>query len=49
MGQGIRNSESLQSGMGARSLSHEIAQFDGIRKLDVLFLVDTTERFFLSF
>ena len=48
MDRGIRNSESLQerSAMGAPSLSHEIAQFDGIGKLDVLFLVDTTERFF---
>ena len=32
--------------MGARSLSHEIAQFGGIGKLDVLFLVDSTEHFF---
>ena len=32
--------------MGAPSLSHEIAQFDKIRKLDVLVLVDSTEHFF---
>ena len=37
-----------ESAMGARSLPHEIAQFDGIGKLDVLFLVDTTEHFFFS-
>ena len=49
MGWGIRNSESLQERKRngpVRSLSHEIAQFDGIGKLDVLFLVDTTEHFF---
>ena len=48
-GSEILNLSKEESAMGARSLSHEIAQFDGIRKLDVLFLVDTTERFFLSF
>ena len=45
-GSEILNLSKKESGMGARSLSHEIAQFDGIRKLDVLFLVDTTEHFF---
>ena len=38
-----------ESAMGVRSLSHEIAQFGGIGKLDVLLLVDTTEHFFFSF
>ena len=46
-GSEILNLSKKESGMGARSLSHEIAQFDGVRKLDVLFLVDTTEHFFL--
>ena len=35
--------------MGARSPSHKIAQFDGTGKLDVLFLVDSTEHFFSPF
>ena len=42
-GSEILNLSKRESGMGARSLSHEIAQFDGI---SVLFLVDTTEHFF---
>ena len=48
-GSEILNLSKKESAMGARSLSHEIVQFDGIGKLDVLFLVDTTEHFFLSF
>ena len=45
-GSEILNLSKKESAMGVRSLSHEIAQFDGIGKLDVLFLVDTTEHFF---
>ena len=45
-GSEILNLSRQESAMGARSLSHEIAQFDGIGKLDVLFLVDSTEHFF---
>ena len=45
-GSEILNLFKKESAMGVRSLSHEIAQFDGIGKLDVLFLVDTTEHFF---
>ena len=45
-GSEILNLSKKESAMGARSLPHEIEQFDGIGKLDVLFLVDTTEHFF---
>ena len=45
-GSEILNLSKKESAMGVRSLSHEIAQFGGIGKLDVLFLVDTTEHFF---
>ena len=48
-GSEILNLSKKESAMGVRSLSHEIAQFDGIGKLHVLFLVDTTEHFFFSF
>ena len=37
-GSEILNLSKKESAMGARSLSHEIAQFNGIGKLDVLFL-----------
>ena len=37
-GSEILNLPKKESAMGARSLSHEIAQFNGIGKLDVLFL-----------
>ena len=42
----IQNLSKKESAMGARSLSHEIAQFDGIGIFDVLFLVYSTEHFF---
>ena len=46
MGRGIRNSESLSTMHDLFHIkAHKIAQFDGIGKLDVLFLVDTTEHF----
>ena len=48
-GSEILNLSKKESAIGAWSLPHEIAQFDGIGKLDVLFLVDTTEHFFFSF
>ena len=48
-GSEILNLSKEESAMGVRSLWHEIAQFDGIGKLDVLFLVDTTEHYFFSF
>ena len=38
-GSEILNLSKKESAMGVRSLSHEIAQFDGIGKLDVLFLL----------
>ena len=45
-GSEILNLFKKESAMGARFLSREIAQFGGIGKLDVSFLVDTTEHFF---
>ena len=48
-GSEILNLSKKERAMGVRSLSHEIAQFDGIGKLDALFLVDTTKHFFFSF
>ena len=45
-GSEILNLSKKESAMGVRSLSHEI---DRIGKLDVLFLVDTTEHFSFSF
>ena len=45
VGSEILNLSKIESAMGARSLSHEIAQFDGIEKLDVVFLLDSTNSF----
>ena len=47
-GSGIPNLSNKESAIGARSLLHEIVQFDGIGKLDAMFLVDSSEHFFFS-
>ena len=48
-GSEIPNLSNKESAIGARSLLHEIVQFDGIGKLDAMFLVDSSEHFFFSF